>query len=60
MYIVSMAGLCGRHGHFQCDDGYCVSTDLHCDGVAHCFDGTDETNNCSHSGKLNDLYNVKN
>ncbi|XP_041376522.1 uncharacterized protein LOC121389000 [Gigantopelta aegis] len=32
---------------FRCDNGYCVSRDVLCDGVDNCFDGSDESVNRS-------------
>ena len=29
-------------GHFCCDDGHCIKSDLACDSVPHCKDNSDE------------------
>ncbi len=34
-------------GQFQCNDGACIVNVYRCDGVMHCFDGSDEMENCT-------------
>lgn len=34
---------------FHCLDGHCIGKDLHCDGINHCIDASDEVIDCSNS-----------
>ena len=35
----------------------CITRDLHCDGVVHCLDASDETYNCSNFGDFQIAFN---